>query len=207
MPKRLLDVAASLVGLLLLSPLFVLIAAAIKLDSPGPVFYRQERVGRHGLLFRIFKFRTMAVAPPASGAQITVAGDSRITRVGALLRRTKLDELAQLLDVLRGTMSLVGPRPEVPRYVAMYPAALHDKVLSVRPGITDPASIEYRDESALLGRAADPERLYVEQVMPAKLRLAAQYVDERSLLGDVRLIGATLRVVSRSLLRTTLRRP
>ena len=131
MPKRLLDLVAALFGLLLLSPLLALIALAIKLDSPGPVFYRQERVGRHGLLFRIFKFRTMAAEPLEHGAQITVAGDTRITRIGALLRRTKLDELAQLLDVLRGTMSLVGPRPEVPRYVAHYPPAWRERLLSV----------------------------------------------------------------------------
>ena len=195
MPKRLLDVAASLVGLLLLSPLFVLIAAAIKLDSPGPVFYRQERVGRHGLLFRIFKFRTMAVAPPASGAQITVAGDSRITRVGALLRRTKLDELAQLLDVLRGTMSLVGPRPEVPRYVAHYPPAWRERLLSVRPGITDFASVRYRDESDLLARAADPEREYIDVILPMKLRYALRYVDQPSIANDLRVIGLTLNTV------------
>jgi lipopolysaccharide/colanic/teichoic acid biosynthesis glycosyltransferase len=130
---------------------------------------------------------------PALGPQITIGADPRITRAGRFLRRTKLDELPQLLDVLAGTMSLVGPRPEVPRYVAMYPAELRDKVLSVRPGITDPASIEYRDESALLARAADPERVYVEQVMPAKLRYAAGYVDRMSLMNDVRLIFATLR--------------
>ncbi len=195
MPKRLLDVAASLFGLLLLSPLLMLIAIAIKLDSPGPVFYRQERVGRHGLLFRIFKFRTMAVAPPASGAQITVAGDSRITRVGALLRRTKLDELAQLLDVLRGTMSLVGPRPEVPRYVAHYPPAWRERLLSVRPGITDFASVRYRDESDLLARAADPEREYIDVILPMKLRYALRYVDQPSIANDLRVIGLTLNTV------------
>ena len=215
MAKRLFDLVCASAGLLLLSPLLLGIALWIKLDSRGPVFFRQQRVGRFGVPFHIHKFRTMqddatAVIPtysPAPAPQITVGTDPRITRAGRFLRAAKLDELPQLLDVIAGTMSLVGPRPEVPRYVAKYPAALHDKVLSVRPGITDPASIEYRDESALLGRAADPERLYVEQVMPAKLRRAAQYVDERSLLGDVRLIGATLRVVSRSLLRTTMRRP
>ena len=195
MPKRLLDVAASLFGLLLLSPLLVLIAIAIKLDSKGPVFYRQERVGRHGLLFRIFKFRTMAVEPAASGAQITVAGDTRITRVGALLRRTKLDELAQLLDVLRGTMSLVGPRPEVPRYVAHYPPAWRERLLSVRPGITDFASVRYRDENDLLARAADPEREYIDVILPMKLRYALRYVDQPTIANDLRVIGLTLNTV------------
>jgi lipopolysaccharide/colanic/teichoic acid biosynthesis glycosyltransferase len=137
----------------------------------------------------------MRADAPALGPQLTVGADPRITRAGGFLRRHKLDELPQLLDVIAGTMSLVGPRPEVPRYVAMYPPALRDKVLSVRPGITDPASIAYRDESALLAAASDPERVYVEQVMPAKLRFAAQYVEQRSLAGDLRLIGATLRAL------------
>jgi lipopolysaccharide/colanic/teichoic acid biosynthesis glycosyltransferase len=191
--KRLFDVIVAALGLLLLSPLLIAIALWIKLDSPGPVFFRQERVGRGGVLFRIHKFRSMRADAPLAGSQLTVGADTRITRAGQLLRRTKLDELPQLIDVLAGSMSLVGPRPEVPRYVALYPAALRDKVLSVRPGITDPASIEYRDESALLARAADPERVYIEQIMPAKLRCAASYVDRMSLANDVRLIGATLR--------------
>jgi lipopolysaccharide/colanic/teichoic acid biosynthesis glycosyltransferase len=193
MPKRLFDLVCAGVGLLLLAPLLLVIGLWIKLDSPGPVFFRQQRVGRFGALFRIHKFRSMTEGAPLRGPQITVGADPRITRAGQFLRRTKLDELPQLIDVLLGTMSLVGPRPEVPRYVAMYPAELRDKVLSVRPGITDLASIEYRDESTLLAHAADPERVYVEQIMPAKLRYAAQYVDRMSLLGDVRLIGATLR--------------
>ena len=131
----------------------------------------------------------------AQGPQITVGADARITRAGAFLRRHKLDELPQLIDVLKGDMSLVGPRPEVPRYVAMYPPALREKVLSVRPGITDPASLQFRDESALLARAADPEREYREVVLPQKLRLAADYVDTASLGGDLRLIAATLRAL------------
>jgi lipopolysaccharide/colanic/teichoic acid biosynthesis glycosyltransferase len=195
MAKRVFDLVVAGLGLLLISPLFLLIALAVKLDSPGPVFFRQERVGRGGRPFRIHKFRTMRDG--AAGAQITVGADARITRVGAVLRRSKLDELAQLIDVLEGTMSLVGPRPEVPRYVAMYPPALRDKVLSVRPGITDIASIEYRQESELLARAADPEREYVEVVMPAKLRLAAAYVEQASLATDIRLILRTLGVLLR----------
>lgn len=194
MAKRMFDLAIAGLGLLLLCPLLLLIALAIKLDSPGPVFYRQERIGRGGRPFRIHKFRTMRDG--AAGAQLTVGADARITRVGAVLRRSKLDELAQLIDVIEGTMSLVGPRPEVPRYVAMYPAALRDKVLSVRPGITDIASLEYRQESELLARAADPEREYVEVVMPAKLKLAAAYVDQASLATDLRLILRTLGVLA-----------
>jgi len=195
MLKRLFDVLVSAAGLLLLSPLLVCIALWIKLDSRGPVFFRQQRVGRFGAPFHIHKFRSMREDAPLAGPQVTVGADPRITRAGHFLRRTKLDELPQLLDVLAGTMSLVGPRPEVPHYVAMYPPALRDKVLSVRPGITDPASIAYRDESTLLARAADPERVYIEQVMPAKLRYAAEYVDHMTLANDVRLIGATLRLL------------
>jgi lipopolysaccharide/colanic/teichoic acid biosynthesis glycosyltransferase len=193
MLKRLFDLLFASLGLLLLAPLLIGIALWIKLDSRGPVFFRQQRVGRFGAPFRIHKFRSMRADAPQAGPQITVGADARITRAGHFLRRSKLDELPQLFDVLAGHMSLVGPRPEVPRYVAMYPPALREKVLSVRPGITDPASIMYRDESTLLARAANPERVYVEQIMPAKLRCAAEYVDHMSLLNDVRLIGATLR--------------
>ena len=195
MAKRALDILASGAGLLLLAPLLLLIAVAIKLDSPGPVFFRQARVGRHGQVFRIFKFRTMRQQESENGTQLTFAGDPRITRVGAWLRRSKLDELAQLIDVLRGTMSLVGPRPEVPRYVALYPAELRSKVLSVRPGITDPASIAYRDEARVLRAAADPQREYIDVVMPAKLRHAELYVDNMSLATDLRLIIATLKAL------------
>ena len=195
MAKRLLDVFSSFAGLLLLAPLFAAIAVWIRLDSPGPVFFRQERVGRDGAPFRIHKFRTMRAAPGPDDLAITVGADPRITRAGAFLRRTKLDELPQLIDVLRGDMSLVGPRPEVPRYVADYPADVRAKVLSVRPGITDLASLQYRDESALLARAADPEREYREVVLPAKLRLAVEYVDHATLAGDLRLIGLTLRTL------------
>lgn len=195
MPKRIFDLLLAGAGLVLLSPLMLFVALWIRIDSPGPVFFRQERVGRGGSLFRIHKFRTMFDAPLHSGPQLTVGADKRVTRAGRFLRRTKLDELPQLIDVVSGTMSLVGPRPEVPRYVAMYPAELRDKVLSVRPGITDPASIEYRDESALLACADDPERVYVEQIMPVKLRHAATYVEQMSLANDVRLIGITLRSV------------
>lgn len=195
MAKRLFDVLLAAAGVILFSPLLLAVAVWIRIDSPGPVLFRQQRVGRHGRLFRIHKFRTMRIDQPGTAPQITVGADPRITRAGRLLRRSKLDELPQLFDVLAGSMSIVGPRPEVPRYVAMYPADVRDKVLSVRPGITDPASIEYRDENALLACAADPERVYVEEVMPAKLLLAVRYVERASLATDLRLIGATLRSV------------
>ena len=192
MAKRLFDLLLSSIGLLLLAPLLLLIALLIKLDSPGPVMFRQERVGRFGKPFRIHKFRTMRHEPAGQGLQITVGADRRITRVGGFLRASKLDELPQLFDVWLGDMSLVGPRPEVPRYVAHYPAALREKVLSVRPGITDIASIEYRDESSVLARASDPEQAYIHEVLPHKLALAAQYVDQSSLWLDVRLIARTV---------------
>lgn len=195
MGKRAFDLLVACGGLLLLAPLLLLIALAVKLDSPGPVFFRQQRVGRNGAPFRIHKFRTMVHDPLERGPQITSGADPRITRVGAYLRRTKLDELAQLVDVVQGSMSLVGPRPEVPRYVALYPQALRAKVLSVRPGITDLASIEFRDENDLLARAADPEHEYVHVVMPRKLALAASYVDQASFATDLRLIGRTLATV------------
>lgn len=197
MAKRLFDLLLSSIGLLLLAPLLLLIAALIKLDSPGPVMFRQERVGRYGQPFRIHKFRTMRHEPAGQGLQITVGADRRITRVGGFLRASKLDELPQLLDVWLGDMSLVGPRPEVPRYVAHYPAELREKVLSVRPGITDIASIEYRDESAVLARAADPEQAYVQEVLPHKLALAARYVERSSLMLDVWLIWRTVVAIVR----------
>lgn len=195
MSKRLFDWIMSTLGLLMLAPALLLIAILVKLDSPGPVFYRQERVGRHGKPFRIHKFRTMRHEPAGQGLQITVGADSRITRVGGFLRSTKLDELAQLIDVWLGDMSLVGPRPEVPRYVAHYPADMKKKILSVRPGITDIASIEYRDESNVLARAADPEYAYIHEVMPHKLALAASYVDQASVWTDIKLIVRTIQAI------------
>ena len=190
------DVVFSAAGLLVLSPVLLAIALAIKLDSPGPVFFRQTRVGRGGAEFRIHKFRTMVHRPEAAGPALTVGEDRRITRVGRWLRDRRIDELAQLIDVLRGTMSLVGPRPEVPHYVAHYPPALRDKVLSVRPGITDPASLAFRDEATLLARAADPEREYIEVVLPAKLALAADYVDHAGTWRDLQVIWRSLWVLA-----------
>lgn len=194
--KRALDVALSLAGIAVLSPVLLCCAAAIKLDSPGPVFYRQVRVGRGGKTFRIYKLRTMTDGADRRGPEITVGGDARITRVGRVLRKYKLDELAQLFNVLLGDMSFVGPRPEVPRYVKLYSDAQR-KVLLVRPGITDIASIAYRNENDLLARSADPERTYVEEVMPAKLELGRQYIEQFSLWGDLRLIWETVFAVAK----------
>lgn len=190
MAKRVFDILMAAIGLLLLSPLFVVVPLWIKRDSPGPVFFRQERVGRHGVPFRIHKFRTMRV--DNAGLQITATHDPRITASGRWLRASKVDELPQLIDVLQGTMSLVGPRPEVPRYVALYPAALREVVLGVRPGITDPASIAFRHEGEMLARADDPEREYVQVVMPAKLKLSADYIARAGFLSDLGVIADTL---------------
>jgi lipopolysaccharide/colanic/teichoic acid biosynthesis glycosyltransferase len=193
--KRVMDLLFAIGGLVLFSPLMLLIAIAIKLDSPGPVFFRQERVGLHGRLFRIHKFRTMVDRAEQQGRQITVGQDARITRVGSWIRDRRLDELPQLIDVLNGDMSIVGPRPEVPRYVAMYAPEVRDKVLSVRPGITDPAALAFRNEAELLARAQDPEREYVEVIMPRKLEHAMAYAERASAWTDLVLIGRTLRVL------------
>lgn len=194
MIKRLFDIVCSALGLLLLAPLLLLIALWIRLDSPGPVLFRQTRVGRHGAPFTIHKFRTMRTAP---GSAITVGEDPRITRSGRWLRSSKLDEIPQLWDVLRGAMSLVGPRPELPEYVALYPVDLREEVLAVRPGITDPASLAFSHEAELLAAAADPEREYREVILPAKLRLSADYAARASLATDLTLILRTLSRVLR----------
>ncbi|HEX6533927.1 MAG TPA: sugar transferase [Gemmatimonadaceae bacterium] len=189
--KRACDVLGAAVGLVVLSPLLVAIALAIALVDGRPVLFRHERVGRRGRLFRMWKFRTMVVGAERKGPHITPGGDPRVTRLGRWLRRRKLDELPQLVNVLRGEMSLVGPRPEVPRYVARYTAAERE-VLRLVPGITDPASIRYADEGALLARAADPERLYVEEVMPEKIRLNLEYARRATPLTDIATVAATL---------------
>ena len=190
--KRLFDFFGALLGLIALCPIFFAVACAIRLDSAGPVFFRQVRTGKHGIPFRIYKFRTMITDAERKGMQITVGSDSRITGVGVFLRRYKIDELPQLLNVVLGDMSLVGPRPEVPKYVARWPENVRDEILSVQPGITDFASIEFRDENALLADADDPERVYVEKILPIKVDYYLQYVRNRSLLLDIRLIFQTL---------------
>lgn len=192
---RSLDIIASLCGLVLLGPLFLLVALLIKLDSPGPVFFRSQRVGQDGRPFRLVKFRTMVAGAARSGPGITAAGDSRVTAVGRLLRRTKLDELPQLVNVLRGEMSLVGPRPEDPRYVALYTPEQR-RVLAARPGITSPASLAYRHEEQLLV-GPDWETVYVQKVMPHKLQLELDYLSRRTPLTDLGLILRTLLAVLR----------
>ncbi|MBR5029379.1 MAG: sugar transferase [Bacteroidales bacterium] len=192
--KRIFDIFFSFSGLLLLSPLFLVLAVWISLDSRGGVFYRQLRVGRGNRDFRLIKFRSMRTDADKAGL-ITVGGhDPRITRSGYFIRKYKLDELSQLINVLKGDMSFVGPRPEVRKYVDMYtPEQLH--VLDVRPGITDEASIRYRNENELLATADDPERFYIETVMPDKLRINLEYVQNHSLWGDIKLIFRTLKKV------------
>jgi len=192
--KRLFDLVCAALGLLLLAPLLLLIGVWIRLDSAGPALFRQTRVGRFGRPFTIHKFRTMRVEP---GQAITVGADPRITRAGRWLRASKLDELPQLWDVLRGAMSLVGPRPELPRYVALCPAELRERVLAVRPGITDPASLAFSHEAELLAAASDPEREYREVILPAKLALSADYAARASLATDLGLILRTLARVLR----------
>ena len=188
--RRLLDVAASSAGLVVLSPLFLAVGLAIKLDSPGPIFFRGTRVGKGGKLFHVYKFRTMVVNAPQIGAGITAAEDRRVTRVGRFLRRTKIDELPQLFNVLKGEMGLVGPRPEDPRYVALY-SPTQRRVLEVRPGITSPASLQFRHEEELL-QGQNWEQLYREQILPAKLDLELAYLDRRWVGRDVGLILKTL---------------
>ncbi|MEX2114363.1 MAG: sugar transferase [Pirellulales bacterium] len=194
--KRTFDALAAGVGLVLLSPLFLIAALAVRLDSRGPVFFVQERVGRNFVPFGILKFRTMVADADRRGGQITSGNDSRITRSGRWLRKTKIDELPQLINVVRGDMSLVGPRPEVPKYVAMFRGDF-TTILTVRPGLTDPASIKYRDEAALLAASDDAERAYVEHVLPDKIALARDYVQRASLVGDLRLIVHTLLRIGR----------
>lgn len=191
MGKRWFDFGSTLIGLVLLSPLFLFVAVVIKLDDRGPVFFRQERVGWKGRPFYVWKFRSMVVDAERRGGQLTVGNDPRITRVGSFLRATKLDELPQLINVLLGEMSLVGPRPEVPKYVALYTPE-HKKVLEIKPGITDPASVKFRNESALLAGEADPEKVYVETIMPEKIRLNLDYALRRSMWQDVRIILQTI---------------
>ena len=192
--KRLFDVVASGVGLLLLSPLFLLVAIWIKLDSPGPVFYRQVRVGRYNRDFRIFKFRSMRVGAD-KGSLVTIGGrDPRVTRSGYFIRKFKVDELPQLINVFIGDMSLVGPRPEVRHYVD-YWTKEQLRVLDVRPGITDPASIKFRNENELLEKAEDAEKYYIEVIMQEKLRLYLEYVEKHNFWFDIKLIFQTFLVI------------
>ena len=192
--KRVFDIVVSFIGLVILSPLFIILAIVIVSDSKGPVFFKQTRVGRNGVLFKIYKFRTMIEDAEAKGMQLTVGDDSRITNVGAFLRKTKIDELHQLINVLKGEMSFVGPRPEVPKYVELYTEDQR-QVLMVRPGITDLASIEYRNESALLATTDNPEKVYLEEIIPGKLELNRKYIVNMSLAIDMRIIMRTISAI------------
>ena len=194
MIKRLFDVTAASIGLLFLSPLFVVVSLWIKLDSRGPVFYKQIRVGRNNKDFKLFKFRSMRPDSDKLGL-ITVGGhDPRVTRSGYFIRKYKLDEFPQLINVVKGDMSLVGPRPEVRKYVSMY-SPEQMKVLSVRPGITDPASIAYRNENEILEGKDNPDDYYVNVIMPDKLRINLEYVNNRSFLKDLKVIFATFKAI------------
>ncbi len=190
MTKRLLDIVASAGGLIVLAPVLAAVAIAIKLDSPGPVLFRQQRVGRFFRPFRICKFRTMVKEAPLQGSAITSHGDPRITRVGRVLRRTKIDELPQLVNVLKGEMSLVGPRPEIDEYVELFRRDF-EKILQVRPGITDLATVTFRDEEKILARSSEPAEEYRQRILPQKIQLATESIDRSSLLFDLGVIFRT----------------
>jgi lipopolysaccharide/colanic/teichoic acid biosynthesis glycosyltransferase len=189
--KRIFDIIGAIFGLVLFFPLLLIVALLVKLDSPGPVFFRQERMGRGFRPFQIFKFRTMIDNPRLTGALITFAQDPRITRMGRVLRATKIDELPQLINVLKGEMSLVGPRPEVRQFVELFRRD-YEEILRVRPGVTDLASLKYQDEATVMGQFQDPEEGYVDRILPDKIRLAKEYIDRSSVLFDLGLILRTL---------------
>lgn len=192
--KRTFDFLAAFLGIMILSPVLFLCALWIKIDSKGPIFFRQARVGRYGHIFYIHKFRTMGIGAEKSG-RLTVGNDVRITRSGRFLRKYKLDELPQLIDVLRGKMSLVGPRPEVPEFMDLYPREERQKILSIRPGITDRAAIEMMDENEILGQYQDARQAYIDIIMPMKAKFYLEYVDNISLCEDIYIILATLKKI------------
>ena len=191
MAKRAFDILLSLFGLLVLSPLFVVVALAVKASSSGPVFFRQQRVGKDGKPFQILKFRTMIMGAEKLGPSVTRDGDPRITVVGAILRKAKLDELPQLWNVLSGDMSFVGPRPEVPRYVEHY-TTRQKRVLALKPGITDLATLAFRNEESLLSTAVDTERYYLEYCVPRKIELNLEYAKTANVREDIKIIVRTL---------------
>lgn len=193
MLKRIFDIILSLFGLMILFPFMLIIAILIKLNSKGPVFFKQIRVTKNGREFKIFKYRTMRVGSDKY-SQITVGKDNRITKIGAFLRKYKLDEIPQLINVLLGDMSLVGPRPEVPKYVALYTKE-QKEILKVRAGITDYASIEFSDENDLLASEEDPEKAYIEKIMPKKIELNKKYLSEISILTDIKIILLTIKKI------------
>ena len=189
--KRVCDFILSLIGIIVLSPIFIIVSIAIKLDSKGKILFLQKRVGRYGKEFNIYKFRTMVSDAERLGKQITVGNDNRITKVGAFLRKYKIDELPQLFNVLKGDMSLVGPRPEVPKYVKLY-SDEQKKVLKVRPGITDMASLRYKDENEILGKVDNPEEYYINVIMKDKLNLNLEYIEKSNIFFDLYLIIKTV---------------
>lgn len=194
--KRLFDILFASIGLIVLSPVFLFIAIWIKLDdSAGPVFFRQRRVGLNQKDFFIHKFRTMYVDAEKRGLKITVGKDPRITKSGHFLRKFKVDEFPQLIDVIKGDMSIVGPRPEVPQYVAKYPEDKRNKLFTMRPGITDWASVKFKDENEMLSQSQDPEKTYIEEILPIKISYYEKYFQEASFLTDIRIILITLKEV------------
>ena len=189
--KRVFDFIASLLGLIVLSPLFLVIAILIKLDDGGSIFFRQIRVGQYGKLFKIYKFRTMVENAEKLGAQVTKGDDPRITRVGKFLRKYKLDELPQLINVLKGEMSLVGPRPEVPKFVKLFEED-YKEILQVKPGITDYASLEFKDENELLKGAENPEEVYIKEILSKKIEYYKKYLKDISFTTDLKIILKTI---------------
>lgn len=189
--KRCFDFIVSLIGIIILSPVFIIVSIAIKLDSKGNILFLQKRVGRYGKEFNIYKFRTMVTDAEKLGKQITIGKDNRITKVGAFLRKFKIDELPQLFNVFKGDMSLVGPRPEVPKYVSLY-SFEQKKVLNVRPGITDMASLRYKDENDILGKVENPEEYYINVIMKDKLNLNLEYIEKSNIFFDIYLIVKTI---------------
>jgi len=197
MTKRGFDLLFATVGLVMMSPVLAVIAVWVAVDSPGPPLFRQERVGRHGRPFKVVKFRTMRVDQDRTAGLLTADNDHRVTRAGRFLRRSKLDELPQLVNVVKGEMSLVGPRPEVARYIDLYPPDVRDVVLSVRPGITDYAALAFRDESSLMPDPGTAEETYVTTILPRKLELYQRYIADQSMATDLRIILATIGAVVR----------
>lgn len=194
MLKRVFDIVLSTLGLIVLFPFFVFFATWIKLDSKGDVFFRQTRVGLNGKLFRIHKFRTMAVNSEEKGG-LTIGNDTRVTNAGKFLRKSKIDELPQLIDVFLGKMSLVGPRPEIEEFMNLYEVEIRQEILSVKPGITDKASIEMVDENQILGQYDNPRQAYIDIIMPIKARYYIDYVNNHSVLGDIKIILMTIKKI------------
>ena len=192
--KRLFDLLSSFLGLIILSPLLLLLSLAIVIDSKGGVFYKQKRIGKNGKPFMLYKFRSMRTGADKKGLLTVGTNDDRTTKVGRFIRKYKLDELPQLINILKNEMSIVGPRPEVEKYVNLY-TAKQRKVLEVKPGLTDLASLAYLNENEILGKAIDPEKTYIEQIMPAKLKLNMEYIEKQSFWFDLKIIFLTLKKI------------